>query len=98
MQLNLTILHQAMSDTAERWFGFVPDDRLPTSRVKIGGANSAWPGLLDQATRALTRGGEVSSDSVPARHIEDMPCVSGGAFSRIMQQKSPRLAVIPYVR
>ena len=98
MQLNLTTPHQAMSDTAERWFGFVPDDRLWTSRVEIGGANSTWPAPLDQATRALTRGGEVSSDSVLARHIEEMPCISGGAFLRNLRQKSPSLAVTPYVR
>lgn len=75
MQLNLTIPHQAMVDTAERWFGFVPDDRLWTSRVKIGGPNSAWPALLDYATRALTRAGEVSSDAALVRHIEEMLCV-----------------------
>ncbi|WP_243612131.1 AraC family transcriptional regulator [Shimia aestuarii] len=75
MQLNLTIPHQAMEDMAERWFGFVPDDRLWTSRVKIGGASSAWPALLDYATRALSQDGGLASDTVLARHIEELLCV-----------------------
>ena len=75
MQLNLTIPHQVMADTAERWFGFVPDDRLWTSRVKIGGPLSAWPALLDYAARALTREGAIASDAALARHIEEILCV-----------------------
>ncbi|MGH1356246.1 MAG: AraC family transcriptional regulator [Thalassovita sp.] len=75
MQLNLTIPHQVMADTAERWFGYVPDDTLWTSRVKFGGPHSAWPALLDYAARTLTRSGAVAADAVLARHIEEMLCV-----------------------
>ncbi len=75
MQLNLTIPHQVMADTAERWFGYIPDDRLWTSRVKIGGPQSAWSSLLDYAARAMTRAGAVSADAVLARHIEEILCV-----------------------
>lgn len=75
MQLNLTIPHQAMEETAERWFGFIPDDRLWSSRVKIGGPQTAWPSLLDYAARALTQTGTVSADAALARHIEEILCV-----------------------
>lgn len=75
MQLNLTIPHQLMEQTAERWFGFVPDDALWTSRVKIGGVQSAWGSLLDYAVRALTRSGAVAEDAMLARHIEEILCV-----------------------
>ncbi|WP_233270311.1 AraC family transcriptional regulator [Chachezhania sediminis] len=75
LQLNLTISHQLVADTAERWFGFVPDDRLWTSRVKIGGPNSAWLALLDYATRALTRDGTIAADDLLSRHIEELLCV-----------------------
>ena len=40
MQLNLTIPHQVMAATAEKWFGFVPDDALWTRRAKFGGPGS----------------------------------------------------------
>lgn len=102
MQLNLTIPHQAMVEMAERWFGFVPDDRLWASRVKIGGPNTAWPALLDYATRALTREGVVSSDTVLARHIEEMLCVEllrqWASASGVSLETGARCAAPAYVR
>ena len=75
MQLNLTIPHQLMAQTAERWFGFVPDDALWTRRAKFGGPGSAWLSLLDYAARALTRSGEVVQEAALTRHIEEVICV-----------------------
>lgn len=75
MQLNLTVPHQVMEETAERWFGYVPDDRLWCARVRIGGPQSAWPALLEYAARSLTRAGPVSADAALARHVEEMLCV-----------------------
>ncbi len=75
MQLNLTISHQTMAETAERWFGFVPDDTLWTKRVKFGGPNSAWLSLLDYAARSLTRAGQVPADAAMARHLGETICV-----------------------
>lgn len=102
MQLNLTIPHCLMADMAERWFGFVPDDRLWTSRVKIGGANSVWPSLLDYASRALTRDGVIAADGVMARHIEEILCVEllrqWAAAAGINLETGARSAAPAYVR
>lgn len=102
MQLNLTIPHQVMADTAERWFGFVPDEKLWTSRVKIGGAMSAWPALLDYATRALTRDGTIASDAALARHIEEVLCVEllrqWAAAAGVNLETGARCAAPAYVR
>nr|WP_108263328.1 hypothetical protein [Mangrovicoccus ximenensis] len=65
MQLNLTIPHSAMEETAERWFGFVPCDRLWAARVKIGGPDSAWARLLDYAARTLAGAAERPAPSAP---------------------------------
>lgn len=73
MQLNLTLPHRLMEETAARWFGFVPDDALWTRRVKIGGRDSAWLRLLDYAARTL--GGTLPGTEVIGRHLEEMLCL-----------------------
>ncbi|MBO6867464.1 MAG: AraC family transcriptional regulator [Thalassococcus sp.] len=102
MQLNLTIPHQVMADTAERWFGFVPDDTLWTSRVKFGGPNTAWPSLLDYAARALTRTGTIAADAALARHIEEVLCVEllrhWAARAGVKIESGARAAAPGYVR
>ncbi|KEO50786.1 AraC family transcriptional regulator [Thioclava pacifica] len=102
MQLNLTIPHQVMADTAERWFGFVPDDRFWTRRVKIGGPDTAWPSLLDYAARALTRPGLVPADAAIARHIEEVLCVEllrqWAAAAGLKLEDGARSAAPGYVR
>lgn len=102
MQLNLTIPHQVMADTAERWFGFVPDDTLWTSRVKFGGPNTAWPSLLDYAARALTRTGTIAADAALARHIEEVLCVEllrhWAAQAGVKLESGARAAAPGYVR
>lgn len=102
MQLNLTIPHHVMEDTAARWFGFIPDDRLWTSRVKIGGAHSAWPALLDYAARALTKDGEIGASSALARHIEEILCVEllrqWAAAAGLSLETGARSAAPAYVR
>jgi len=71
LQFNLTIPHRLMEETAERWYGFVPDDRLWTSRIAFGGAQSSWLSLLDYAARSLdARQGGVP-DALIARRIEE---------------------------
>ena len=102
MQLNLTIPHDLIEQTAERWFGFVPNDRLWTSRVKIGGPQSAWGSLLDYAVRALTRSGTVSEDAAIARHLEEILCVEllrqwAGAAA-VNLESGARAAAPRYVR
>lgn len=75
MQFNLTIPHHVMEETADRWFGFIPDDTLWTSRIKFGGPNSAWLKLLDYGATALKGPGPVPSDGPLARHLEEIICL-----------------------
>lgn len=102
MQLNLTIPHQVMAETAERWFGFTPDDGLWTRRVKFGGPGSAWLPLLDYAAKALVRAGGGAADAAMARHIEEILCVellrqwAGAAGLRL--EVGARCAAPGYVR
>ncbi|MBY6046516.1 AraC family transcriptional regulator [Vannielia litorea] len=102
MQLNLTIPHDVMAETAERWFGFVPGDDLWTSRVKIGGPGSAWLSLLDYAARALTRPGPVATTTALSRHIEEMLCVEllrqWAAEAGVRLEDGARAAAPGYVR
>lgn len=102
MQLNLTIPHQVMADTAERWFGFVPDDTLWARRVKFGGPSSAWLPLLDYAAKALVNSGKGNADAAMARHIEELLCVEllrhwAGAAG-ISLETGARCAAPGYVR
>ena len=73
MQLNLTIPHDVMEETAERWFGFVPDDALWTRRCAFGGAGSQWLALLDYAAKAV--GGHGPASAVVERQVEELLCL-----------------------
>ena len=75
MQLNLTIPHQTMERIAERWFGFVPDDALWTSRVHFGGDGSRWQILLDYVTRTMAADLPLPTDGNLGRHLEEMICL-----------------------
>ncbi|MBY6117821.1 AraC family transcriptional regulator [Mameliella alba] len=102
MQLNLTIAHQVMEETAERWFGFVPDDRLWTRRIKFGGANSAWLKLLGYAAQSVSEPGSLAADGPLGRHLEEIICLellrqwAAGAGVRL--DDGARAAAPRYVR
>ncbi|MFZ0098681.1 MAG: helix-turn-helix transcriptional regulator [Gemmobacter sp.] len=100
MQFNLTLPHSAMEETAERWFGFVPDDALWASRVKIGGPNSAWLRLLDYAARTL--GGNRTGAGAMARHLEEVICLEllreWAAQTGLQLEDGARAAAPFYVR
>ncbi|WP_425074174.1 AraC family transcriptional regulator [Sagittula sp. S175] len=102
MQLNLTVPHDVMADTAERWFGFVPDDTLWTSRVKFGGPGSPWLSLLDYAARTLGQARNGSADAAMARHIEEILCVEllrqWSAAAGLSLDTGARCAAPRYVR
>ena len=75
MQLNLTIPHSVMAATAEKWFGFVPDDALWTKRAKFGGPGSRWLSLLDYVARTISADLPLSPDGPLGRHLEEMLCL-----------------------
>lgn len=75
MQLNLTIPHQCMAEIAQRWFGFVPDDRLWTRRVAFGDPDSRWQALMEYMVRSIEASGQVAGGPGMARHLEEMICL-----------------------
>ncbi|WAM17308.1 AraC family transcriptional regulator [Rhodococcus sp. JS3073] len=51
VQLNLTVPHTLLADTAVRWWGFDPGDVLWQRKCVIGGGGSGWQALLGYAMR-----------------------------------------------
>ncbi len=75
LQYNLTVPHAKMEVAALDWFGFVPDDRLWTSKVKFGGGHSAWWAFLVYLMRAIA---EISVQKEPSRftaYLEQSICM-----------------------
>lgn len=75
LQLNLTIPHRLMEETAARWYGFVPEDDLWKKRLIFGAGQSAWLSLLDYATRSLDARHDRVSDALTEKRIEEMICL-----------------------
>ncbi|WP_225027798.1 AraC family transcriptional regulator [Xinfangfangia pollutisoli] len=102
MQLNLTVPHEVMEETAERWFGFVPDDSLWTQRVKIGGPQSPWLKLLDYVAGRMAGPLPPGPDGALARHLEEILCLEllreWAAAARIRLEDGARAAAPHYVR
>ncbi len=75
MQVNLTIPHDVVAEIAERWYGFVPDDRLWTTRLKFGGPGSSWLALMDYAARRIRAESASVADGRFAAHLEETICL-----------------------
>ncbi|SFJ97224.1 AraC family transcriptional regulator [Celeribacter neptunius] len=75
LQLNLTIPHKLMEETAARWYGFVPEDDLWRQRLVFGSGQSAWLSLLDYATRSLDARNDRIGDPLTEKRIEEMICL-----------------------
>jgi len=75
LQLNLTIPHALMEETAARWYGFVPGDDLWKKRMIFGGGQSAWLSLLDYATRSVDARHDAIMDPLIEQRIEEMLCL-----------------------
>ncbi|WP_138467300.1 helix-turn-helix transcriptional regulator [Poseidonocella sp. HB161398] len=102
MQLNLTIGHDVMEETALRWYGHVPGERLWGCRARFGGPDSAWLRLLDYAARALGGCGLLRPDSALARHLEEAICLEllrhWAAAAGVRLERGGREAAPGYVR
>ncbi|GBQ30229.1 helix-turn-helix domain-containing protein [Gluconacetobacter sacchari] len=55
LQLNLTIAHDMLAQTAQHWFGFLPNDALWTMKVRFGDRDSSWIALMDYVARTVGR-------------------------------------------
>lgn len=75
LQLNLTIPHHLMEETALRWYGFVPGDELWRKRMVFGVGHSAWLSLLDYATRSLDARKDAVANPLIERRIEETICL-----------------------
>lgn len=102
MQLNLTIPHDVMEATAEKWFGFVPGDDLWTTRAKFGGPGSRWLSLLDYAARSASADLPLAADGPLGRHLEEMLClellVQWAGCAGLSLRDGARCAAPRYVR
>jgi AraC-like DNA-binding protein len=102
LQLNLTIPHDVIAETAHRWFGFVPDDRLWTRRTGFGGAGSRWHALLGYLTQTIRTGGALGAEAPLARHLEEMLCIdllhNWAERAGVALQDGARAAAPHYVR
>jgi AraC-like DNA-binding protein len=102
MQFNLTIPHHVMEETAEKWFGFIPDNALWTRRVKFGGPNSRWMALLEYMSRTLSADLPLMKNGSMSRHLEEMVCLEllqeWAASAGIELRKGARTAAPYYVR
>lgn len=72
LQLNLTIPHTLVADLAERWFGFLPDDRLWRHRCVVGGGESGWTKLLAYAVQSVLADPAGLAHGRPGIHLQDM--------------------------
>ncbi|MCM2291337.1 AraC family transcriptional regulator [Allorhizobium sp. BGMRC 0089] len=75
LQLNLTIPHKIMEETALRWYGFVPGDDLWKKRLVFGVGHSGWLSLLEYATRSLDARRDAIANPLIEQRIEEMLCL-----------------------
>lgn len=75
LQLNLTIPHALIEETAARWYGFVPGDDLWKSRRIFGTGQSSWLALLDYATRSLDARHDGIGNALIERRTEETLCL-----------------------
>lgn len=75
LQLNLTIPHALMEETAQRWYGFIPDDRLWKTRLLFGKEHSAWLSLLDYATRSIDARNNRIENPLIEKRVEETICL-----------------------
>lgn len=73
MQLNLTIPHAVLAETALRWFGAEPGDRLWTRRQAFGGPR--WQALLGYVAQTIGPDGRVVGGTPMETHLEELLCV-----------------------
>lgn len=102
LQLNLTIPHNLMEETAQRWYGFVPDDRLWKSRLLFGKECSAWLSLVDYATRSIDAHSNSISNPLIEKRIEETLCIellrNWAKYAGLNLEAGARSAAPRYVR
>lgn len=102
LQLNLTIPHDLIAGVAQRWFGFVPDDRLWTRRLAFGGEGSRWQALLRYVVQSIRSQPGGAGAGAMERHLEETICLdlldawAAGAGVRLAD--GARAAAPRYVR
>ena len=102
MQVNLTIPHDVVAEVAQRWYGFVPDNRLWTTRLKFGGPNSPWIALLDYVSRSVQADSARVADGRIAAHLEETICLellrAWADGAKLSLETGARAAAPRYVR
>ncbi len=75
LQFNLTIPHKLMEETAQRWYGFVPEDDLWKKRLVFGRGHSPWLSLLDYATLSVDAQNNRIASPLIEKRIEETLCL-----------------------
>ncbi|MCM2394564.1 AraC family transcriptional regulator [Rhizobium sp. S95] len=75
LQFNLTIPHSLMEETAQRWYGFVPEDDLWKKRLLFGRGQSAWLSLVEYATRSVDARNDRIASPLIEKRIEETLCL-----------------------
>jgi AraC-like DNA-binding protein len=101
LQLNLTIPHDLMEETALHWFGFVPSDELWTAKVKLGGLDTAWWALLNYIVKSIPVAAPSGAQDRLVAHLEQTVCVhllrNWARQSGLDLEKAARTAAPGYV-
>jgi AraC-like DNA-binding protein len=102
LQLNLTISHRLMEQTAQRWYGFVPEDDLWRKRIVFGRGQSAWLSLLNYATLSINANSDRVDSPLIEKRIEETICLellrAWAASSGLNLETGARSAAPRYVR
>lgn len=64
-----------MEETAQRWYGFVPEDDLWKRRLVFGCGHSAWLSLLDYATRSVDAQSDGIASPLMEKRMEETLCL-----------------------
>lgn len=75
LQFNLTIPHKLMEETAQRWYGFVPEDDLWKKRLVFGRGHSPWLSLLDYASLSVDAQNNRISSPLIEKRMEETLCL-----------------------
>lgn len=102
LQFNLTIPHSLMEETAQRWYGFVPEDDLWKKRLVFSQGNSAWLSLVEYAARSVDARIDRIVSPLIEKRIEETLCLEllrGWALSSGLHlETGARNAAPKYVR
>lgn len=74
LQLNLTIPHKLMEETALKWYGFIPNHELWESKIKFGGTGTSWLALMEYLVNSISSLQDPLRENRLYVHLEELIC------------------------